>query len=191
MIKGETSWYNRRGIPILLFLMVIYLCPVNVEAQRSIGVSFHDKPILEATPNRDIGKEIEFSVQGNIRHIKNDLYLFSRLGVFYQPMVWSRPPLHLHATRKSGRRFGASGITGFYLRRTPVSGEMGIGYTRHQVLGNDVYGIGTLDINLSLDVNITSPWWLRGGLLFQTPLTTDRMNGFILSPSLGLRYKIE
>lgn len=179
----------------MLILAVLACLPLSLMGQAQIGASIQYDPSAREYGNPNFRSAMAVTVQGNILHIKNDVYLFSRLGVFYQPETWNRGEVVICSGcfgRYDGRRFGFSAATGLYVESNPVSGELGLGlgYSRHQVLSyRESYGVGTFDVDLAVDVKVISPIYLRGAFTIQTPVATNRVNTFLLRPTLGLQFR--
>lgn len=178
---------------ILLFFVSMIFIPLSSLGQAQIGASIQYDPSARGYGNANFRSAMAVTVQGNLFRIKNDVYLFSRLGVFYQPETWNRGEVVICSGcfgGYDGRRFGFSTATGLYVKRNPVSGELGLGYSRHKVLSDrESYGVGTFDVNLAVDVKVISPIYLRGAFIIQTPLATNRVNTFLLRPTLGLQFR--
>gem|GEM_PF-5632851 len=48
----------------------------------------------------------------------------------------------------------------------------------------------TIDMDFGLNLHVSSKFIIRAGLLFQQPVSSNQIEGFLLRPSTGLKFKL-
>lgn len=192
----------------VLTVILLMSAPNPSNGQSVAELNFNISSELDSgLHSPDVQSELELAYKNRFYHVKNDLYLFGRIGGFYQVNPLSGSRSHAEdATQYDYQRFGGSAATGFFLDRSAVGAELGFGLSAHRVILNRTRigmlppgttttsperiteWFNTFDTQFALVFNLLDPVEARLSLRIQAPLDDNEYNNARVSPSFGLQY---